>query len=144
MGKNEPGNGLGRDPVRTPIAWDDTCGSGFTTGVPWLPIDNRPEMTVAAQFVNADSMLSLYRRLLLLRRREPALNRGEYETLQVGDHTYSYLRRQGNRCLVVSLNLSAQSRSIPQRGETLLSTIGAASGATATCLPPNEGRISVG
>ena len=34
----EPGLGLGRDPVRTPMAWDTTRQGGFTEGTPWLPL----------------------------------------------------------------------------------------------------------
>ena len=34
--KNVPGAGLGRDPIRTPMPWNDTQRGGFTTAVPWL------------------------------------------------------------------------------------------------------------
>jgi alpha-glucosidase len=30
--KNVPGLGLGRDPVRTPMQWNEGCGAGFTRG----------------------------------------------------------------------------------------------------------------
>ncbi len=35
----EPGLGLGRDPSRTPMPWDASPNGGFTTGVPWLPLN---------------------------------------------------------------------------------------------------------
>src|SRR3546814_12795723 len=34
----EPGLGLGRDPSRTPMAWDASPNRGFSEGPPWLPL----------------------------------------------------------------------------------------------------------
>ena len=38
--RNEPGLGLGRDPVRTPMQWDGGLNAGFTHpgAEPWLPL----------------------------------------------------------------------------------------------------------
>ena len=45
-----PGQGLGRDPARTPMRWTSEANAGFTTGVPWLPIgDDVASLNVAAQ-----------------------------------------------------------------------------------------------
>lgn len=67
----EPGQGLGRDPERTPYPWDETEHRGFTTGEPWLPIgDDTPR---SEQERDPGSMLSLYCRLIRLRRENAAL-----------------------------------------------------------------------
>src|ERR1043165_273369 len=81
--KNVPGLGLGRDPERTPMQWDTSANAGFTDGDPWLPLssDHR-EVNVNAQHANPRSMLSLYRALIALRRREPALAGGGHRTAQ--------------------------------------------------------------
>lgn len=42
--RNVRGLGLGRDPVRTPMSWNDGEGAGFTSGTPWLPIGPHPSM----------------------------------------------------------------------------------------------------
>ena len=43
----EPGLALGRDPVRTPMPWDDSANAGFTKGTPWLPLhDDWPTRNV--------------------------------------------------------------------------------------------------
>src|SRR5262249_5768497 len=75
--KNVPGLGLGRDPERTPMQWDAGAHAGSTTAEPWLPLsaDHRTR-NVATQRDDARSMLSLYRALIALRRREAALSIG--------------------------------------------------------------------
>jgi alpha-glucosidase len=66
---------IGRDPERTPMQWDASAGRGFTTGTPWLPF-GAPEINVADQLDDPDSLLSLYREAIHLRKREPALVSG--------------------------------------------------------------------
>lgn len=69
--------GVGRDPIRHPIPWDDTAGFGFTTGRPWLPF--KPDVTaanVAGQEEDEESVLATWRRLIRLRRHTPALRLG--------------------------------------------------------------------
>lgn len=139
---NSPGFGLGRDPVRTPIAWETGPAAGFTTGEPWLPVDDRPAMAVANQERDDSSMLSLYRALLKLRRLEPALHAGSYGTVEVGDDLFVYARAHGDRRFVVALNFSARAVAIPRFGETVLST-SATTSDSVTHLAPNEGRIMV-
>ncbi len=77
----------GRDPERTPMQWDDSPNAGFTApdATPWLPLaaDYRLR-NVAAQDADPASMLNFYRALAALRRVEPALNRGDYEEVDLG------------------------------------------------------------
>lgn len=139
--ENVPGIGLGRDPVRTPLAWTGGSGAGFTTGEPWLPIDTRPEMQVDVQSGDEGSMLSLYRRLLGLRRREDALSLGDYRTIHVDESLFCYERSHGGRGLAVALNFSEAERPLPIAGKPLLSTVGETTWLPETALAPNEGRI---
>ncbi len=81
--KQEPGIGVGRDPVRTPMQWDRSPHAGFTTTRPWLPLaDDWPEQNVESLERQPLSILNLYRQLLALRRRHQALRIGRYEPLQ--------------------------------------------------------------
>jgi alpha-glucosidase len=139
--KNVPGMGLGRDPVRTPIAWSDAPGAGFTTGEPWLPIDSRARMRVDLQARDEGSMLSLYRRLLALRRQEKALSLGSYRTVHVDDALFAYERRHDGRRLGIALNLSDESRPLPIAGRFLLSTDLGKERVDSMSLAPHEGRI---
>jgi alpha-glucosidase len=106
--RNVPGQGLGRDPERTPMQWSAAPQADFTTGEPWLPLaaDHR-EVNVAAQRDNPKSMLALYSRLIALRRGEPALEVGRFEPLKADSEVLAYIRaagKGGNDFLVV-LNL---------------------------------------
>ncbi len=76
----EPGLGLGRDPARTPMAWDGSPHAGFSTAKPWLPLhaDWRTR-NVSAQLEDPHSILMLYRNLLSLRRDSHELAKGPYE-----------------------------------------------------------------
>lgn len=101
---------IGRDPVRTPMQWDDGPNAGFAPpgAVPWLPLagDYR-RRNVAAQEADPRSMLALYRALAHLRRREPALNSGIYHALETGQpDMIAYLRAEpGADSFLVVLNL---------------------------------------
>ncbi|WGH79237.1 alpha-amylase family glycosyl hydrolase [Jannaschia ovalis] len=137
--KRVPGQGLNRDQVRTPLAWDGTAHGGFTTGAPWLPMDLRPAVTVEAQRGDPASMLNLHRRLLRLRRAEPALTLGDYRTISVDDASFRFARSHGSRRIGVALNLSDRPRPVDLNGATLLSTTG--DDALTGDLAPNEGRV---
>ena len=109
-----PGMGLGRDPERTPMQWDDTPHAGFSPVEPWLPVgDDYLGRNVTAQIGDPRSLLSLYVRLLAIRRAEAALNVGRYDAVYSDDHTFAYLRSAGDRRFLVALNLTGEPRTIP-------------------------------
>lgn len=126
--KNVPGIGVGRDPERTPMQWDGSPNAGFTTGRPWLPLAaDYPVMNVEAQRTDGRSVLTLYRRLLQLRRQEFALVAGSWRlVLRVGD-VLAYERRWKDRRLLVALNLGSEPHALifpddVADGRVLLST----------------------
>jgi len=104
---NVPGLGLGRDPERTPMQWDDSENAGFTTDKPWLPVgSDYKERNVISQKNDPHSILTLYKRLIELRSREAALSVGDYLPFDVNEHLISYIRDGGDRRFLVSLNLT--------------------------------------
>ena len=137
----EPGIGLGRDPSRTPMAWNSSLNAGFSETPPWLPLHRDWEArNVAAQQNEPSSILLLYKALLALRRTEPALSIGAFEMLQGSDDVLAFERKLGDRRIQVALNLSAceqQSEFAP--GKFLISTLG--SSPPPDFLRPNEGVI---
>jgi alpha-glucosidase len=113
FGINMPGGTQGRDPVRTPMPWDNSANAGFTTGEPWLPLaPNAAEFDVLTQKNDPNSMLSLTRRLLALRRHEPALHQGDWKRLVVEGETFAYLRSWEGRSFAVLLEINSRVSSI--------------------------------
>lgn len=107
----EPGLGLGRDPVRTPMPWDGGAGAGFSSTEPWLPLNRDwTARNVAAQDGDPLSMLSLHRTLLALRRRHRALSVGSLTLVEADEDVLAYERRHGGERLLVVLNLGRRVR----------------------------------
>ncbi len=107
--KNVPGIGVGRDPQRTPMQWDDSENAGFSQSLPWLPVSSCARLTnVETQRQAKDSMLSFYRELLQLRRKSPALSIGTYSFSFADDHVYSFIRRHNEEQFQIVLNFSDQ------------------------------------
>jgi alpha-glucosidase len=130
--KNVPGMGLGRDPERTPMQWDASPNAGFTQSQakPWLPIAaDATTVNVAVQRDEPESMLSFYRRLITLRRNEPALSVGGYAALPVDGELVAYVRNDADcsngKCFLVVMNLGkSDARFSPQsyRGRVVIGT----------------------
>ena len=96
--RNLPGFGLGRDPVRTPMPWSSDVNAGFTQGRPWLPLNADADvLNVAAQAADPQSMLSLHRALIRLRRNTEALVSGGLKLLSATQHVLAYERRAWRR-----------------------------------------------
>jgi alpha-glucosidase len=116
----------GRDPERTPMRWDGSLLGGFTTGTPWLPMGlDVDTVNVEAERARPGSMLDLHRRLLALRREEPALAHGDWAPIAADGDLLAFERSAPGRRLAVALNLGAShlERVLPAvRGRIRLST----------------------
>lgn len=141
----QPGLGLGRDAFRTPMPWDGTAHAGFSSAEPWLPLNpDWPDRNVARQAADPGSILTLYRRLLALRRQQASLSVGDVAVIEADEDVLQYVRRHDGERLLVALNLSSKARRLlvpagMQLGEVLLSTLpGEHSG---NILAPHEGVI---
>jgi alpha-glucosidase len=126
--KNVPGIGVGRDGCRTPMQWDATPQAGFSTAQPWLPLpDDYVHENAANLAADKQSILSLYRALIGLRKQTPALVTGAYVPLAAEGELLLYKRQDEEGSLLIALNLgdepvSVRSDTISLSGEILLST----------------------
>jgi glycosidase len=99
--------------LRTPMQWSAGTGVGFTTGTPWeAPQPDSMTTTVAAQDADPGSLLNLYRRLIHLRKGNEALATGRLVPLSTSSsQVAAYLRRAGDRVVLVVANLGAAAAS---------------------------------
>jgi alpha-glucosidase len=113
--KNVPGLGLGRDGARTPMQWDSSDFAGFSSADTWLPVNPQSKIVnVQKERDDPGSLLNLYRKLLHLRRREPALSIGDFEELKTpSDDLLMYSRRLDEfDSFIVILNFSEAKSSV--------------------------------
>lgn len=100
---------MSRDNARTPMQWKDAPQAGFTSGTPWLKVnDNYPVINVEKEEGQPDSVLHYYRELIALRKS------GEYRELftygkfepayENADHVMAYYRILQGRWVLVAAN----------------------------------------
>jgi len=140
----EPGLGLGRDPSRTPMAWDRSAQAGFTSSAaPWLPLhDDWQRRNVAAEQADPQSLLNFYHRLLTMRSASGALSIGDYVPVEAEGDVLAYERHHAKERLLIVLNMGDQEQLLPQAAHgipPLLCTLGERRGHQ--ILRPNEGAI---
>ncbi|MEJ2880594.1 alpha-amylase family glycosyl hydrolase [Pedobacter sp. GR22-6] len=108
QGLNMPDKNLSRDPCRTPMQWNSKVNAGFSSGKPWLRLS--PDFStnnVAAQRDIPESMLFFYKRLIALRKHEPALAVGDYLSVYAGNGLLSFVRSfESKPKFLILLNLS--------------------------------------
>ena len=101
-----------RDNARTPMQWTRGTHSGFTTGLPWLPVEHDRTYTVENEAENADSVLSYYRRLAKYRAEIECLTAGDYTELLTADESiYAFRRTLGAEATVTLVNFTAETAS---------------------------------
>ena len=96
----------GRDLERTPMQWDDSLHAGFSTTRPWLPVgDSYKTDNVAREKTDPNSMFSLYKSLIEMRKNNPVLRYGEYIPRQSNSPSvFSFERKLGDEHLVIYAN----------------------------------------
>ena len=98
-----------RDNARGPMQWDDSEQAGFTTGVPWFPVNpNATEINAKAALADHNSVFHHYRRLIGLRRELPVVAFGDFDML-LEDHpnVYAFTRSLDGVTLLVLGNFSS-------------------------------------
>ncbi len=109
-----------RDNARTPFQWDGTENAGFTTGIPWLPVNpNYRTVNLLQQRGRDDSVYEFYRSLISLRKNAAYAETvvyGETEPYCCGQRNLMAYFRRGERCLLVAGNFQKEVQDMPMPG----------------------------
>jgi len=99
-----------RDNGRTPFQWDGTANAGFTTGIPWIAVNpNYKMINSEEEEKDPKSCLNYFRKLVQLRKNNPALVYGNYHLLDRDNPTvYAYTREGGGMKYLILLNFSSK------------------------------------
>ena len=99
------------------MQWDSSHHAGFSTANPWLPVaSDFNHFNVAIQSHEADSALTLYRRLIALRTEKPALHSGPYGEILCDDNVLAYSRLSASERFLVVLNFTREPRTFEHAG----------------------------
>jgi oligo-1,6-glucosidase len=97
-----------RDSARTPMQWSGEKYAGFSSAPPWFCLNsNYPEINVASQEDDPDSLLNFYRRAVKLRKSLPVVADGGYrEWYRASRQLYVYQRENSRQKLLVVCSFS--------------------------------------
>jgi oligo-1,6-glucosidase len=107
-------NDFSRDHARVPMHWNGGENGGFTTGTPWLPVNNN-YVEINAEQASSDpsSIYHYYRQLIALRQKSKfrdTIVYGEQRLIDPNDReVYAYLRFSPTQQLLIIANFTGQS-----------------------------------
>jgi alpha-glucosidase len=98
-----------RDNSRTPMQWSSEENAGFTTGSPWMKVnENYKKINVETQEKDPDSILSFYKKMIKLKKDQDVFTYGIYDLLLEKDpQIYAYTRTDDKIKMLVITNLSS-------------------------------------
>ena len=100
----------GRDNARTPMQWTAGENAGFTTGKPWLPVnENHAFINAEAALADPESVFYHYQKLIELRKTHPVFRDGSFNLLIPEDEKiFAYTRDTDNEHLLVVCNFTGE------------------------------------
>ena len=98
-----------RDNSRTPMQWDDSSNAGFTSGKPWIAVnDNYTTINTKKAMADRSSVYFYYRKLIELRKDENIISDGLYfPILEDDDKIFAYIREYEGEVLINMNNFSS-------------------------------------
>lgn len=101
-------NSNGRDNARTPMQWSAHEHAGFTSGTPWIAVnENYTAINVEADKADPEGVFGLYRQLVALRKDLSILSQGSFVPFSTTDATvFAFARELDQQRLSVVANFS--------------------------------------
>lgn len=115
IGMGENLNLPDRNGVRTPMQWDNSENAGFTKAKPFAELVQgeygHQHINVLSQTMDPDSLFRAIRRLLFIRKDQPALGRGGVEMIHSPNSVLAYKRKYERETMLCIYNLSSSAQS---------------------------------
>ncbi|KAG9121511.1 hypothetical protein FRC07_002493 [Ceratobasidium sp. 392] len=101
-------NRKARDNARVPVQWDDSPHAGFTTGTPWMRVnDNYKTINVKNQEKDETSILSFWKKMIQLRKDYPVFVHGDFTLFSEADERiFAYTRQHETTKALAVMNFS--------------------------------------
>ncbi len=101
-------NAVGRDNARFPMQWEYATNAGFTTGTPWIGVnENYKTINAASQRENPYSVYHYYKKLIALRRTLEVMVYGVYQLLLPdSEDIFAYTRTLNHDILLIVCNFT--------------------------------------
>ncbi len=115
------GNKNSRDKSRSPMQWDGSLNAGFSTGKPWIKVqDNYKTINVESSLQSDTSILNTYKALLAIRNSEKALQYGTYDRLELNEDRILFTRSYNGAKVTVFVNFGSEMKFEPPEGAVVL------------------------
>lgn len=110
-------NIFSRDNARTPFQWSGSENAGFTTGRPWLKVnENYKVINANSQIEDEESVFNFYKKLINLRKSEEfkdAIVYGEFvPTFEEYDNLFAFYRQGESKKLMILANYQKEEQTI--------------------------------
>lgn len=111
-------NNTSRDNSRTPMQWSSGKNAGFTTGIPWLKVnENYKFINVEDQIKDKNSIYNFYKKLINLRKNSRTLIYGKFNLILKNiEDVFVYSRILENEEYLIISNLSDKIKKIKIKG----------------------------
>lgn len=107
-------NFFSRDHARVPVQWSHQANAGFTSGTPWLAVnENYTEINAELAVADENSIYHYYKQLIQIRKGKEygdVVVYGNHKLLDPGDaQVYAYLRYFEGKTLLIIANFTGES-----------------------------------